>query len=236
MRFLAPVGGLTDARFGILTSFRHRGVPAGVRAGLAWGGDNAAYTGGFDPTAFLAWLAAMEGYRATCLFIAVPDVCGDAEATAALFGVWAPRLTGWPLAYVAQDGQENRALPAAAVWAALFIGGTTAWKLGAGAVHCIEQAQALGKRVHVGRVNYGRRYRHFAAMAGSQAWTCDGTRTRYEGVVRTLAAWAGLMAEPVPDCPLPECDCGGQPQRGGVRADGECGECVSVDRAGSGDA
>jgi hypothetical protein len=34
MRFLVPLGGVTDPAFGIFTSYRHRGLPLGLGAGL----------------------------------------------------------------------------------------------------------------------------------------------------------------------------------------------------------
>ena len=45
---------------------------------------------------------------------------------------------------VAQDGQEDLALPDAALWEVLFVGGSTAWKLSPAAVMVIRRAQALG--------------------------------------------------------------------------------------------
>lgn len=38
MKFLAPVGGNVDF-YGIITAPNHRGVPAGIKAGLPWAGD-----------------------------------------------------------------------------------------------------------------------------------------------------------------------------------------------------
>lgn len=57
-----------------------------------------------------------------------------------------------PLAYVIQDGIERVGVP----WgdcAAVFIGGTTAFKLGPIARHCVELAKQYGAWVHMGRVN-----------------------------------------------------------------------------------
>ena len=37
MRYLLPIGWQFDRRFrGILTSYKHRGIPAGIKAGHAW--------------------------------------------------------------------------------------------------------------------------------------------------------------------------------------------------------
>lgn len=186
MRFLVPVGGVTEGVGGILTSYQHKGIPAGVVAGLPWAGDNCAFTG-FDAARFTEWLERMTPYRDTCLFIAVPDVVGDAAATLARYVAWAQAMEGWPLAYVAQDGSEDHDIPPSA--SALFVGGSTAWKESQAAIEMIQRGQALGLHIHIGRVNWGRRYRMFRILEGSEHFTCDGTRTRYEGTERTLKAW-----------------------------------------------
>lgn len=85
MRFLLPVGGVVDHRFGILTSPAHLGVPAGIAAGMVWGADNGVYTGVFDPDTYLDWLDTMRPYAAQCLFVLVPDVVGNARETLARF-------------------------------------------------------------------------------------------------------------------------------------------------------
>jgi hypothetical protein len=241
MRYLIPVGGVVDARFGVLTTWRHRGVPAGVCAGLPWAADNGAFNGGFEPDRFLAWLDILRAYRATCLFVAVPDVYADAAATAAAFGAWTSRLSPWPLAYVAQDGQEDCDLPDPRLWDVLFVGGSTQWKLSPAAVGVIRRAQRLGKRIHIGRVNYRRRYRYFRQLCESEdsheEWTCDGTRTRFEGVVRTLDAWAAYMAEPAPApdehlrLRLPRGDCGRQLEHGAVGTGRKRHQCVPACRS-----
>lgn len=193
MKFLVPVGGVTADIYGILTSYQHAGAPAGVVAGLPWAGDNCAFTS-FDAARFSGWLDAMLPYRRTCLFVAVPDVVGDAAATLARYVTWAEALAGWPRAYVAQDGAEQHEIPASA--AALFVGGTTQWKCGPGAVQLIRRAQAMGLHIHIGRVNWRRRYNLFRVLKGSEEFTCDGTRTRFDGRDRTLAAWAGYEQQP----------------------------------------
>jgi hypothetical protein len=185
MRFLVPVGGMVDA-YGILTSYKHKGIPAGIVAGLPWAGDNCAFTG-FEADRFSVWLERMIPYRSTCLFIAVPDVVGDAVATLTSYAVWSQAMEGWPLAYVGQDGSEDYDIPPSA--AALFIGGSTTWKEGQAAIDMIRRGQARGLHIHIGRVNWWRRYSMFALLEGSEQFTCDGTRQRFEGIERTLKAW-----------------------------------------------
>ena len=209
MMFLVPVGGVVDPRFGILTTPGHKGVPAGIKAGLPWAVDNQAFTVGFDAGVFLPWLETMEPYRETCLFVPPPDVVGDACQTLALFEQWWHQFDGWPLAFIAQDGQERLDFPDSVLWGTLFVGGTTHWKLSARAMECIKRAQILGKHIHIGRVNWWRRYAHFRAMEGSDGWTCDGTRTRYDGTRGALAAWGNYQSQLALFGHLPGGDSGG---------------------------
>lgn len=192
MKFLLPIGGDIPPDFGVLTTPSHKGIPAGIIAGRQWAGDNEAYTRTFDLDRYLAWLKTMEPYRDTCLFISVPDVVGDASATLRNFEKYADQLSAWPLAFVAQDGQEDLPFPGGN-WTTLFIGGTTEWKLSEAAVTCILRAQSLGKRIHIGRVNYQKRYQLFASLPGSEDFTCDGTRQRFDGIERTKHAWRKYM-------------------------------------------
>jgi len=203
VRFLLPVGGVTDHRFGILTSPQHSfaGIPQGISDGMEWAGDigcesGPEYVKRCDPDAAFLWLDSMLPYRERCLFVTVPDVVGDAAATIDAYWRWNQHFTGWPLAFAAQDGQERLTFPGDD-WRVLFVGGTTEWKLSRACEGVIRDAQRLGKRIHIGRVNYWKRYAHFRRMPGSEEWTCDGTRVRFEGTSRTLVAWAGYMAQPL---------------------------------------
>jgi hypothetical protein len=58
----------------------------------------------------------------------------------------------------------------------LFIGGDIPWKLSEEALSLISEAKRAHKRVHVGRVNTGRRLRHFQ-LAGVD--TVDGNALKY---------------------------------------------------------
>lgn len=111
-------------------------------------------------------------YREKCLFVTAPDVVGNAIATMSSYRYWGCRLKdeGWPVAFVAQDGQELFDFPPE--FDALFIGGFTEWKMSGAALDCIRRAKSLGKWVHVGRVNSQRRIRHFQ-IAGVDS--VDGT-------------------------------------------------------------
>ena len=120
----------------------------------------------------------MTPYRGTCLFIACPDVVADHGATLARWYEWRDRLSFWPLAFVGQDGCAPDQIPDDC--AAVFIGGSTAWKMSQTAVDCIEWGIENGKHIHIGRVNYWKRYEHFRSIPGSDAFTCDGTRIAFQ--------------------------------------------------------
>lgn len=124
-----------------------------------WAADNAAFSR-FDADAYRSMLARIHG-RLGCLFVTAPDVVGDATATLACWAVWEPvlRSHALPAAFVLQDGIT----PAGVPWetcAAVFIGGTTAFKLGPEARACVAEAKRRSKWVHMGRVNSERRLRY----------------------------------------------------------------------------
>ena len=82
---------------------------------------------------------------------------------------------GLRVALVAQDG----ATPETAPWDrmdALFVGGSTEWKLSSGAVAMMREAKARGVWVHVGRVNSLKRLRWAQAHGADSA---DGTYITY---------------------------------------------------------
>lgn len=135
-----------------------------------WAIDNGAFAA-FKDSAYLSLLARESHRRASCLFVTAPDVVNSARRTLEVFERWKDRLEGWPLAYVCQDGQRDVLIP----WddiAAIFIGGTTNFKVSPTTVHCIKAAQALGKWVHVGRVNDPSRWRYFDKLGVGSS---DGT-------------------------------------------------------------
>ena len=136
-----------------------------------WAMDNGGFIG-FDEGAFVRMLeefAHIDG----CLFAAAPDKVGDFAATLKRWGFWSRLIRGLrlPVAFVAQDGLQPYRMP----WDeldALFVGGTDAYKESAEAASLMGYAKALGKWVHVGRVNGRRRY---ALMLKSGADSIDGT-------------------------------------------------------------
>jgi hypothetical protein len=132
--------------------------------------DNGAFSA-FDPNAFRQLIAREAADKTQCRFVAVPDVVGSARRTREVFGYWYGRLGGWNVAYVAQDGQEDVEIP----WhdiAAIFIGGSTEFKMGKRAVEVIKAAKAMEKWIHVGRVNTPGRFEYFENLGVN---SIDGT-------------------------------------------------------------
>lgn len=132
--------------------------------------DNGAFAT-FKQKEFLALLERERPSLDLCQFVAVPDVVGNALRTLEIFEHWRYRLSGWKLAFVIQDGIESVRIPWAEI-SAIFIGGTTEFKMGKQAADCIKAAIAIGKWVHVGRVNTPGRYEHFEELGAD---SIDGT-------------------------------------------------------------
>ena len=157
--------------------------------GVTWCADNGAYSDKFNEAKWWAFLVSKAPDASTCAFAVAPDVVGDAAATQARSAPWLARIRalGYPVAYVAQDGLEDLTVPWDAI-DVLFIGGTTAWKLGPHARTLAAQAKTRGKRVHMGRVNSERRYRYAAAIGCDSA---DGTYLTFGPDVNLpqLLAW-----------------------------------------------
>jgi hypothetical protein len=147
--------------------------------GRPWAADNGCFIG-LDERAFLTMLRTIEALPlglSRPLWVVVPDVVADARATAERWAYWSNSVRasvgGWQrCAFVAQDGAESLRLP----WdkfGCLFIGGSTEWKESDAAATLIVKAKALGKHVHVGRVNTERRVRLFDGLGID---TIDGTQ------------------------------------------------------------
>lgn len=134
--------------------------------------DNGGYTN-FDPEAFQALLEREKDHAKKCLYVSMPDVPGSARRTIEIFTsrnfYWVRR--DWPLAYVCQDGSEDHVIPWDAI-AAVFIGGTTEWKMSKHVAEILKTATILGKHKHVGRINSKRRWNHFEKLGAD---TCDGS-------------------------------------------------------------
>jgi hypothetical protein len=158
----------------------------------AYAVDNACFAQGdtFDLGRYLCWLVTLP-QRDHCLFATAPDVVGDAAATLRRAAPVLPvlRRLGFRAAFVAQDGLEALPVP----WDdfdALFVGGTTAWKLSEPAYALVREAKARGKWAHQGRCNSERRLRA-AAVGGYDS--ADGTFLKF-GPDKNLPRLLGWLA------------------------------------------
>lgn len=136
-----------------------------------WAMDNGAFSG-LDIPMFLRMLRRFKG-QTGCRFVTAPDTVGNAVETLEQFIDWEPyiRSLGWPVAFVGQDGLRLQDVP----WdscEAVFIGGSTEWKLGRVARDLAAFGKARGKWVHMGRVNSQERIR-YALRIGCDS--IDGT-------------------------------------------------------------
>jgi hypothetical protein len=172
-----PVGQLLTP----LNGFKNRGG--------RWAMDNGAFSG-FDPKRFRRRLKGQEPYRDACLFVVAPDVVGSARRTLEVLPHWLDDLQGWPVALAAQDGLEDLPIPWDAI-DALFVGGSTEWKLSRHAEACIRAAQALGKWVHVGRVNTATRVDKFEQL-GVDSYDGSGI-SRFSHMRRKVADGLPLL-------------------------------------------
>ena len=154
---------------------------------LPWAGlfavDNGAWSS-CDVPALKRLVERVKPVRERCVWVAVPDVVGSARRTLEVFDQLAYQFHGWPLALVCQDGQEDLPIP----WTnidAVFIGGSTEWKMSQHATHILKAAQLLRKHTHVGRVNTPQRFAHFAGLGVD---TCDGSgASRYDWMLDAIA-------------------------------------------------
>lgn len=186
---------------GRLVQPRHySSIEATAAAGIAWAADNDGFNG-VDNLAYIAMLDRLKGLPG-CRFVTVPDVVrcsechaevadcgceskarpvyGDARRTAEEFEKWAPALErrGLPVALVLQDGIEEPALQRwlERTWCrldALFIGGSTEFKLGSVARRIAQEAKRRGKWVHWGRVNTRGRVEYVAQTGAADSF--DGS-------------------------------------------------------------
>jgi hypothetical protein len=146
--------------------------------------DRAAWEAAADR--WLRWLVdEVVPRRDRCLYATAPDVLrwievdgaripvGDAAATLERSAPYLDviRRLGLPAALVGQDGLEDLDVP----WSdmdVLFLGGSTAWKIGEAAADLSREAKARGKWVHMGRVNSWERLTR-ARLSGCDS--ADGT-------------------------------------------------------------
>lgn len=167
----APHGDCVRYGCGRLVQPRHHPkVELTARSGIPWAADNDCFQG-LDEVAFRKMLAKIGGLPG-CLFVTVPDVVADHAATLALWPEWSLviRRLSLPPAFVLQDGCPAGWFPPDA--AAVFVGGSTEYKLGPDAAASVAAARERGLWAHMGRVNGEGRMR-LAASIG--CGSVDGT-------------------------------------------------------------
>lgn len=142
-------------------------------------------TGTFNkPFVFSEWWNRFIQYDKlldTCLFIVVPDKPFDYKTTLQRFFKYEKyiRLSGFPTAFVTQDGISSSEIP----WDyfdVLFIGGSDEHKLGKDIFKIIDEGKKQGKWIHVGRVNSVKRLEMFSMC---DSW--DGTKLSFDPAVAT---------------------------------------------------
>lgn len=144
-----------------------------------YGVDNGAYTG-FNEARWFN-LVARVGAGDGCIFVTLPDVVGSHKKTMELWTRYTPLIPHVPRCFVLQDGCDE--IPIGAV--AVFLGGSTSFKMSRSAAELVAEARRRGMHVHVGRVNTTKRYLHFRALGAD---TCDGTGVlKYPHMLRDLA-------------------------------------------------
>ncbi len=136
-----------------------------------WAADNGCFAAKWDEKTWRSWLEKNENPH-EAVFATCPDVVGDHVGTMERWPEYSPivRDAGYKVAFVLQDGADF--LP----WDefdALFIGGTTDFKLSMKARDFVDEAKALDKWVHMGRVNSYKR------MLLAKQWNCDSTDGTY---------------------------------------------------------
>jgi hypothetical protein len=164
---------IRTGRLGAIVEPRSGPARWAVLADADWIADNGAFGNRFDPERWQTFLRRVSIYRDRCLFAVVPDAVADAEQTRRLWERWSPvaRDLGYPVAYVAQDGCGPDDPP----WDeldAIFVGGTTDYKLGSLAADVVGEALRRHRPAHMGRVNSWKRL-SYAADLGCR--TADGT-------------------------------------------------------------
>jgi len=141
-------------------------------AGISWAADNDCFQR-LDVVAYRKMLEAVRDVP-NCLFVVAPDVVGDWQTTRSRWDEWVVwlRIIGQPPAYVAQDGQPCDSVPWDEI-GALFIGGTTAFKLSPEAERLGREAKRRGLWLHMGRVNSRKRF-DYARATGCDS--IDGSK------------------------------------------------------------
>jgi len=157
-----------------------------------WAADNGQFSGRISLDKWQRYLD--QRPREGCLFAVVPDVVADAAATQRKAEKWLPIVCGlgFPAAFVAQDGWRPEQTPWSEI-AAIFIGGSTEWKLSLGGAVAAEGIKR-GKWVHMGRVNS---FKRLSAAHKIGCNSVDGTLLKfgYDININKLTSWLVRLSE-----------------------------------------
>ena len=171
------------------------GTPMGH---ITWAADTGIF--GKTPFSLARYLRKLERWSSVqkqCLFATAPDVVADWPGTLekSLPVIPAIKQLGYPVALVLQDGATSDTVP----WDildAVFVGGTTKWKLSEDAYVLVAEANRRGLWTHMGRVNSLRRLQA-ADIAGYDS--VDGTHVVYSPDLNShhILSWLdNLMLQP----------------------------------------
>lgn len=117
-----------------------------------WAADNGCFSNRWEEKTWIKWLQSFAN-PAEALFATVPDVVADHQQTLERWKQYAPSVKdmGFKPAFVLQDGATEE-LPFEEM-GALFIGGTTQFKLSHKAKQIVQIAKHHKVWIHMGRVN-----------------------------------------------------------------------------------
>lgn len=158
-----------EAGIGVLTTYRSVRFPPDDT--WVWAADNGCFSPAWNQTYWRTWIDLVDP---RALFAVVPDTVGDWQQTRMDWIVHHSTVknAGLRAAYVLQDGQTSNWMP----WDdldAVFIGGSTEWKMSDESRTLVDEAKTRGKWVHMGRVNSQKR------IELAVGWGCDSADGTY---------------------------------------------------------
>ena len=140
--------------------------------GTPWGLDNGCFTQ-FNRSVWLKMVKEALQHtshtieqRRRNIFVALPDIVGDAVRTLDLFEHFEHQTNGCKRALVLQDGIGHHRIPWSRIHA-VFVGGSDSFKTSPEAINACKAAKMMNKWVHVGRVNTASRVRNWVELADS---------------------------------------------------------------------
>jgi hypothetical protein len=153
----------------MLTPYSERKLPPSSEMDLSfsWAADNGCFADRWKEQTWKTWIESLPS-PSEALFATIPDVVLDHESTLRSWHQHKEfvRGKGFKIAFVLQDGARREQIPFHDM-DALFIGGSTEYKLSSEAKMIIDEAKDRAKWIHMGRVNSLKRLRI------AHEWGCD---------------------------------------------------------------